>query len=64
MSVFRSIYAFINKYYATPMRLWDTARQEVSAAASLLFLMDASWTLPWPPNVVATDASEEGFGAT
>ncbi|CAK0907840.1 unnamed protein product [Prorocentrum cordatum] len=64
MSVFRSIYAFINKYYATPMPLWDTARQEMSTAASLLFLMDASWTLPWSPNVVATDASEEGFGAT
>eukprot|EP00959_Pyramimonas_sp_CCMP1952_P107525 2247814-Pyramimonas_sp.AAC.1 len=36
----------------------------MSTAASLLFLMDASWTLPWPPNVAATDASEEGFGAT
>ncbi|CAK0813206.1 unnamed protein product [Prorocentrum cordatum] len=64
MSVFRSIYAFINKYYATPMPLWDTARQEMLTAASLLFLMDASWTLPWSPGVVATDASEEGFGAT
>ncbi|CAK0810807.1 unnamed protein product, partial [Prorocentrum cordatum] len=64
MSVFRSIYAFIGKYYATPMPLWDTARQEMLAAASLLFLMDASWSLPWAPNVVATDASEEGFGAT
>ncbi|CAK0882805.1 unnamed protein product, partial [Prorocentrum cordatum] len=64
MSVFRSIYAFINKYYATPMPLWDTARQEMLTAASLLFLMDASWALPWPPGVVATDASEEGFGAT
>ncbi|CAK0816207.1 unnamed protein product, partial [Prorocentrum cordatum] len=63
MSVFRSIYAFIGKYYATPMPLWDTARQEMLAAASLLFLMDASWSLPWAPNVVATDASEEGFGA-
>eukprot|EP00959_Pyramimonas_sp_CCMP1952_P277368 5798692-Pyramimonas_sp.AAC.1 len=26
--------------------------------------MDASWTLPWASSVVATDASEEGFGAT
>ncbi|CAK0886357.1 unnamed protein product [Prorocentrum cordatum] len=64
MSVFRSIYAFIHKYYATPMPLWDTARQEMLTAASLLFLMDASWALPWSPGVVATGASEEGFGAT
>ncbi|CAK0840736.1 unnamed protein product [Prorocentrum cordatum] len=64
MSVLRGIYAFINKHYCVPTALWETARQEMTAAASLPFVMDASWTLPWAPSVVATDASEEGFGAT
>ena len=64
MSVFRIIYALINKNYLALAPLWDTARHEMSAAASLLFLMDASWTSPWPAAVVSTDASEEGYGAT
>ncbi|CAK0847447.1 unnamed protein product, partial [Prorocentrum cordatum] len=39
MSVLRSIYALINKHYCVPTALWETARQEMAAVASLLFVM-------------------------
>ena len=49
IGVCRSIYGFINKNYFAPAPLWGTARQEISAAASLLFLMGSSWRSPWAP---------------
>ena len=62
LAVFRDIYKFIEANYCRRVPLWAGARQEMEHALGLLPLMSASWIRSWSPVVVATDASEHGFG--
>ena len=43
-------------------RLWPSARTEVQAFVGLLPAIASSWTRGWCSSIVATDASEYGFG--
>ena len=43
-------------------RLWPSTRAEVQAFVGLLPAIVSCWTRGWCSSVVATDASEYGFG--
>ena len=48
--------------YNDSARLWPSARAEVQAFVGLLPAIVSSWTRGWCSSIVATDASEYGFG--
>ena len=62
MSLLFATYKFarLNLGKATP--LWASAREELVSFLGLMPLLRASWTLPWCPTPVASDASEQGYG--
>lgn len=41
--------------------LWGETRLELQAAGALLMMATASWTRPWNPLVMQSDASESGY---
>lgn len=62
LSVFRAVYAFIGRYPSSPAVLWDTARDELTAAMNLGPLLCAQLDAPWCPFALAVDASDTGAG--
>ena len=62
MPIFNTIYRFIQACYWEPQPLWSSARAEMSAALGILPLVCSDWALPWQGEVLATDASESGYG--
>ena len=56
-----SIY-LIRANYDTSAKLWPSARAEVQAFVGLLPAIVSSWTRSWCSCIVATDASENGYG--
>ncbi|CAK0826416.1 unnamed protein product [Prorocentrum cordatum] len=63
LSIFNGVYRFIQVAGPTPMKLWPSVRQELSAVAALLPLMWASSRAPWLGTLYASDASPRGKGA-
>ena len=62
LSVPFSLNKFVRANYETSARLWPSARAEVQAFVGLLPAISSSWTRDWCSCIVATDASEYGFG--
>ena len=62
LSIFSTVYAFVQKLDQQVGFLWESCRLELEAFASLLFPAEASWTRQWSPLASSTDASEGGWG--
>ena len=62
LSVSFTLNKFIRANYETSAKLWPSARAEVQAIVGLLPAISTSWTRDWCSCIVATDASEYGFG--
>ena len=62
LSALYTIHRFIRSHYYEPTTLWESAREEIAAVLGVLPILGSDWTLPWLPEVLATDASEEGYG--
>lgn len=62
LSVFRSMYQFVQDCYHTRRRLWPTARAEAKWAASLLSVSFADLRRSWDTTVYTSDASLSGIG--
>ena len=64
LSVPFALNKFIRANYETSTRVWPSARAEVQAFVGLLPSISSSWTRDWCSCIVATDASEYGFGVS
>ena len=62
LSVFNTVYRFIQAHYSKPTPLWETAREELRAFKGLMIFLHADWCRGWNNYVVATDASMTGYG--
>ena len=62
LSIFHSVYKFIKKNYSQTCALWKSVAAELRAFAGIMPALRADWSRPWNGEVVASDASEEGFG--
>ena len=62
LSVFNTVYRYINAHYHKPAPLWTTVREELSVFRGLMIFLHADWARPWNTYVTATDSSLEGFG--
>ena len=61
LSIFNAVYKYVRAEKACGS-LWRAAQQEILQASSILPLMCTSLDLPWSSTVMATDASEVGYG--
>ena len=61
-SVLFAVNKFIRANYNDSARLWPSARADVQAVVALQPAIVSSWTRGWCSSIVATDASEYGFG--
>ena len=62
LSMFRSMYQFVQDCYQSRRRLWPPARSEAKWAADLLAVSFADLKRPWDSTVYASDASLSGMG--
>ena len=62
LSIFHSVYAFINAHYHDRADLWPEVCSEMRAFAGAMVFLVAPWDLPWNEVAVCTDACETGFG--
>ena len=62
LSVPFALNKFIRANYNDSVRLWRSARAEGQAFVCLVLAIVGCWTRGWCSSVVATDASEYGFG--
>ena len=62
LSVLFAVNKFIRANYDDSARLWPSARADVQAVVALLPAIVSSWTRGGCSSIVATDASEYGFG--
>lgn len=62
LSVFKTVYPFIQKHYYDVTRLWPSVIAELKAFRGLVFLLVQDWWRPWNPMVTSSDASLTGFG--
>ena len=62
LSVFKTVYPFIQKHYYDVTRLWPSVIEELKAFRGLVFLLVQDWWRPWNPVVTSSDASLTGFG--
>ena len=62
LSVPFALNKFIRANYNDSAKLWPSARAEVQAFVGFLPTIVSSWTRDWCSSIVATDASEHGFG--
>jgi len=62
LSVFNSVYKFVNAAGPIPFDLWPTVRRELWTAVRLAPVLFASMTIGWFRSVVACDASLKGQG--
>lgn len=64
LSVFRSLYQFVQDSYLKRQRLWRSAATEAGWAASLLSISFADLRREWNPTLIATDASVSGIAVS
>lgn len=64
LCIFNTIYKFIRKHYYSPVRLWDSVRDELWAFRSLMVFLHSDWWRPWNSLVSASDASLGGYGVS
>ena len=64
LSVFRSLYQFVQDSYLKRQRLWRSAATEAGWAASLLSISFADLRREWNPTLIATDASLSGIAVS
>ena len=64
LCIFNTVYKFIRKHYYSPVRLWESVREELWAFRSLMVFLQSDWWRPWNPLVSASDASLEGYGVS
>ncbi|CAK0833577.1 unnamed protein product, partial [Prorocentrum cordatum] len=62
LTVFATVCPFIRRHYDRPAPFWPSVADELRAFAGLMVLLVSSWESDWNPLVVATDASETGYG--
>ena len=62
LSVFSTVYPFIRKHYDMPVLPWPSVCDELRVFAGLMIMLVSSWESDWNPLVLATDASEWGYG--
>jgi hypothetical protein len=64
ISMFSATFAFIKSFadFAGPIVLWERVKVELNMAIDLAPLLVVSTRLPWCDSVVASDASDSGFG--
>ena len=62
LSIFSSVYAFIEKNLHSAEPLWPTARKELETFRGMMMMMSSAWTGGWSPLVLSTDASEFAYG--
>ena len=62
LSCFHTVYKFIRACYTNPVRLWTSAREELTAFHGIMPLIVSRWDLGWSTTVLAYDSCEEGRG--
>eukprot|EP00971_Amphidinium_carterae_P321933 6399446-Amphidinium_carterae.1 len=62
LSILHSVYAFVIKAGECRVRLWPSVIAELRAFRSVMVLLGADWKRSWSPTVLASDASEYGWG--
>jgi hypothetical protein len=62
MSIFSSVYRFIECSKTSSYTLWPSVRRELWCAAMIAPLLDTNIRADWSTTVIATDASEIGSG--
>ena len=56
------MYRYIRRHYLTCEVIWDTVKDELRMFRDLMIFLESDWRRQWNPFVVATDASEAGWG--
>ena len=64
LSIFHSTYRFINACYVKVTRIWESVLDELRCFVGLMPFLESDWARQWNEMVVATDASEAGFGVS
>ena len=62
LSILSSVYVFIKRFYQEPALIWPSVRRELEQVAALLPLVVSNFGLRWDPVVLASDASDFGYG--
>eukprot|EP00971_Amphidinium_carterae_P344975 6485680-Amphidinium_carterae.1 len=62
LSVFTSVYEFVERYPKTMRPMWDSVRREIRWARSVIPLIFVNMRQKWGSVIYATDASEQGRG--
>jgi len=62
LGIFFTIYRFIDAHYDRPAPIWQSVLDELIAFSGAMVFLESSWDLPWCDFVVASDASEAGWG--
>lgn len=62
LSIFSSVYRYIQCAGRKDYRLWPSVCNELMTAVQIAPLIVASFNSPWLPFIMATDASEDGQG--
>ena len=61
LAVFEAVYPFCAVYRGKVGVLWWSVRRELECFLGVMFLLESSWTTPWNPLVLASDASLSGW---
>ena len=62
LSIFNTVYSFIQASYYEVSHLWRTVREELQCFKGVLLLLCQDWTRPWNPLVSSSDSSLSGYG--
>ena len=62
LSIFNAVCKFIQAYPSSTAMMWESVRDELFVAKSLLFLAVGDWTPQWSSTVYCADACESGYG--
>jgi hypothetical protein len=62
LSIFHSVYKFIDAHYYECKVLWPSVAAELQAWIGLEIFLSSSWVAPWCPVIFASDASLGGWG--
>lgn len=62
LSVFSSVYAFINKHRHHSALMWSTVHKELRQFRDILPLLYSDLTASWCPSITASDSSPYGVG--
>jgi len=62
LSVFHTVYAFMEANYNIVSQLWVSVREELAAFLGLTFFLESGWERHWNSAAMASDASLTGWG--